>query len=476
MRIRSKTILGIALIELSLLSLLVIGTLHTLRQSNEDELMRRVSLSEKLLVASAKDALIAHDFATLDDIVADMLQTGQFVYLRFIDDEGFTMREGGDGELLKRAFTADKSLQETIDDNIFDKHVFVSVAKINYGEVQFGISVKPLDELLTQTWQWAIAVALLNILLVALFSWLLGSYLVRQLMVLRDASRRFAAGDLNYRIPIKGKDELAETTETFNNMAGQLEMSHQQLFSEIAERKKMTEKLQQANTNLAHFTNIAAHHLQEPPRRLISFVQRLKTQLNSELLTKDAAMSLMFIEQSATRQRALTKDIQRFLASENPQGIVEKSEFQPLLKKAQQDHAQLIEDLNATITIHSLPPLMIDKPRLYDICYILLDNALYYHHPDRPLEIEIKSESKAKKNYYYFMDNGVGIPKQHYERVFQVFERLQINDDQNRTGIGLALVKRIIESCNGRIFLQENISGGITVVLEFPQIIKYNKS
>ncbi len=471
MRFRTKTILGIALIELALLSFLIIGTLHTLRQSNEDELTRRALLGGELLAASAKDALIAHDFATLDSIVGDMLQTGQFVYLRFLDDGGFTLSESGDAALLKRPFSADEDLQQ-VDDAVFDRVMKVDVAGINYGQVQFGISVKPLAVLLTQTWQWTIAVALLNMLLVALFSWILGSYLGRQLMTLREASERFAKGDLDYRIKVKGKDELAETANTFNRMVERLAESHRQLSNEIAARKKTAERLQRANEDMEHFTTIAAHHLQEPPRRLISFTHHLKQQLEeTSELTEDGKMSLMFIEQSATRQRVLVQGIQRYLAAEKPRGEIEKVEMKPVLEKVLQHYADRIERLDARIIIHDLPALMIDKPRLDDLCHKLIDNALHYHQPDRKPVIEISGHSDSEKNCYYFCDNGIGIPEEYHQRVFKVFERLQVNHDQTRTGVGLAIVKRIVESCDGGVFLQENSGGGVIVTLAFPKIL-----
>lgn len=467
MRFRTKTILGIALIELALLSLLIIGTLHTLRQSNENELMRRALLGGELLAASAKDALIAHDFATLDSIVTDLLKTGQFAYLRFMDGDGFTLSSGGDKDTLQRPFSADENLQQ-VDDAVFDREIKVDVAGINYGRVQFGISVKPLTVLLAQTWQWTIAVALLNMLLVALFSWMLGNYLGRQLQTLREASERFATGNLDYRIEVKGRDELAETANTFNSMVEQLSESHRRLSEEVTVRQKTAERLQRANEDMAHFTNIAAHHLQEPPRRLISFAQRLKQQLEASELTEESKMSLMFIEQGAARQRALVQDIQRYLAAETPRGKVEAQDLKVMLENILPHYADRIESLGASIIIHELPPLMMDEPRLGDICHQLLDNALHYHHPDKKPVIEICCHRESGKNRYCFSDNGIGIPEQYRQRVFKVFERLQVNSDQNRTGVGLAIVKRIVESCEGSILLQENSGGGITVVLEFP--------
>jgi light-regulated signal transduction histidine kinase (bacteriophytochrome) len=117
---------------------------------------------------------------------------------------------------------------------------------------------------------------------------------------------------------------------------------------------------------------------------------------------------------------------------------------------------------------NDLPPVHLDQPRLYDIFNILLDNALHYRHPERTLHIEISGELKEGRVYYRIADNGIGIPADCRERVFLVFERLQANDRQESTGIGLAIVQRIIKSCHGTVSLDETPNGGTTVLFDLP--------
>ncbi len=98
----------------------------------------------------------------------------------------------------------------------------------------------------------------------------------------------------------------------------------------------------------------------------------------------------------------------------------------------------------------------------------MLDNALHYRHPKLTPHIRITSELKAGRVIYRVADNGIGIPEEYRERVFGVFERLQVHDDQNSTGIGLAIVRRIVESCGGSVTLQETPGGGTTVLFDLP--------
>ncbi len=223
------------------------------------------------------------------------------------------------------------------------------------------------------------------------------------------------------------------------------------------------------HADLVQFTHIAAHHLQEPTRRLVTFVQRLHTQLAGiPELHEDVMSSLDFIEQSALRQRALVRDIQLYLAAIRPIGVVEQNSVAKILAKVLRHHAQLIDNTHAIIVYDDLPSVHLDQPRLYDIFNILLDNALHYRHPERTLHIEISGEAKEGRAYYRIADNGIGIPANCRERVFLVFERLQTNDNPESTGIGLAIVQRIIKSCHGSVSLDETPNGGTTVLFDLP--------
>lgn len=237
---------------------------------------------------------------------------------------------------------------------------------------------------------------------------------------------------------------------------------------DITERKQTEAKLARAHAELAQFTRIAAHHLQEPARRLVSFVQRLQTQIPEQQLSEDAKASLYFIEQSAVRQSALVRDIQLYLAADQPRSSIEKVAVAEIITQLLQARLSLIHATGAQVDYEAVCYVYIDRPRLKDIFSILLDNALCYRHPNLTPQIRITGELQSGRAVYCVADNGVGIPAEYRERVFGVFERLQVHDDQNSTGIGLAIVRRIIESCGGSVTLHETPSGGTTVVFDLP--------
>lgn len=237
MRFRTKTILGVAAIEMVLLAILVSSALAVLQDSNESALVDRVQLGGKLLAAAAKDAVIAQDLATLDSLASEAMSSGLINYVRILDDKGLTLTEQGKAGDLSQPFRQDVDIAH-VTDGIFDWSVPVLAGGIKYGEVRLGASTGPLHELLASTRDWVAGVAVLEMTLVALFSWLLGSYLVRELVAFRTASRQFASGNFDYRVPVRGSDELAETARAFNLMASELGENHALLREENRMRVK----------------------------------------------------------------------------------------------------------------------------------------------------------------------------------------------------------------------------------------------
>jgi len=249
MRFRTKTIVGVAVIEMALLAVLVVSALSLLRGSNEAELTRRVQLGGGLLAVAAKDAVISQDLATLDSLVAEAMASGQIAFVSVLDARGRVLARQGDAVLLERPFHADIRIDQ-VDDGFFDWSAPVLAGGIRHGEVRVSVSIDPLNVLLASAQRWAAGIAAVEVALVALFSWLLGSYLARQLVALQWASKRYAAGDFTHRIVVTGDDELAQTAVAFNRMAQQLGDDRRLLQAENLERVRAQQEAEKSNNLL----------------------------------------------------------------------------------------------------------------------------------------------------------------------------------------------------------------------------------
>ena len=218
MTFRLKTILGIALIESILLVILVFSALDFLRDSNEDHLQRYAITTSRLFKNAIKDAVLSMDLATLESFVEDISSNPDIVYTRIISN-GVILAQGGNELFLKQPRHLDKSIAE-VSDGIYDIRTEIVVGELTYGVIEMGLSTE--DHVLVKARQWIGGIASLEIILVALFSFILGTYLTRQLLTLKKASNIIALSGPGYQIPISGNDEISDVARAFNEMSKNL--------------------------------------------------------------------------------------------------------------------------------------------------------------------------------------------------------------------------------------------------------------
>lgn len=233
-----------------------------------------------------------------------------------------------------------------------------------------------------------------------------------------------------------------------------------------ADLQQQSQIIARTNADLQRFAEVTAHHLQEPARRISNYAERLKQQLGSHLDDNETRISLDFINQEARRQKNLLRDIERYLAADQARGKIELIDAHRTVENILARWQSRISAANATITLNNIPPSRIDFPRLNDLFEVALDNALNHGRSEHQLQIMIAGEQLGSTVRYSISDNGPGIEPQYYEQVFRVFERLSSRSEG--TGIGLAIMRRIVESCGGRAWIEEAPGGGCRVVFELP--------
>jgi PAS domain S-box-containing protein len=224
---RLKTILGIAAIEAILLAVLVVSGLRWLHDSNEEQLIQRGAATASLFAATAKDAVLATDLATLESLVQETLGIPGVVYVRVRNADSVVLAEAGDPEVLARSPVPGNDPSKATD-GVFDTVAEIREAGAYFGRVEIGLTVESFRALLRNARTQGIGIALLEILLVAIFSLMLGTVLTRQLRHLQQASVRLAREGPGYQIPVKGKDELATAVRAFNEMSSRLARLHRE--------------------------------------------------------------------------------------------------------------------------------------------------------------------------------------------------------------------------------------------------------
>ncbi|MEH6453128.1 MAG: PAS domain S-box protein, partial [Psychromonas sp.] len=239
MSFRLKTILSIALIESILLIVLVLSMINFLSESNEEQLQQRAAITSTLFVQSVKNAVLSTDLATLESIVENALATPDIVYVR-ISNKRFMLAEGGDLSSLNLSTNLDTELGK-VTDGVFDTRFEIIEAGQVYGVVDMGLSTTAIESLLSQAQAWIIVIASIEVFLVIILSFLLGTFLTRQLQDFKVASENIAQQGPGLQIKVRGSDELADMARAFNKMSSTLASNYQQLSDSITSKNKMTE-------------------------------------------------------------------------------------------------------------------------------------------------------------------------------------------------------------------------------------------
>ncbi len=243
MSIRLKTILGVALIEGSLLIVLLVTMMNFMRDSNYEALVKRAQTTATLFATTTKDAVLSYDLASLETFTDEMLKNPDLVYARVLSADGDVFAESGDISHLKEPFIADTDVS-LVDDDVFDVIVNIEEGGEVYGQVEIGIHIASINQAINQVYTWGMTLASVEMFLVALFSFLLGGYLTGQLNVLQRAAKVIGSGKYNISIPVKGKDEIAVVGEAFNTMAQNLTKTSQQRDSFEAEILELNRSLE----------------------------------------------------------------------------------------------------------------------------------------------------------------------------------------------------------------------------------------
>ena len=242
MSFRLKTILGIALIEGVLLVLLVFSGLQWLRDSNAQHMEQRAHTAALALALSLAQVLRSGDHSDLSSVVTAALSDPDLRYVRVLDAEGVVLAAGGQTEALGRPFHGDRQLSDA-DDRIFDVTEPIVADDSLLGRVELGVDTSALTSLLAQARTSGLAIAGLEMLLVAVFSLLLGIWLTRQLRRLEQGAERIAREGPGLQLPETGDRELSRVAIAFNHMSQQLADSYAALRAALSESRQLTERV-----------------------------------------------------------------------------------------------------------------------------------------------------------------------------------------------------------------------------------------
>jgi PAS domain S-box-containing protein len=235
------------------------------------------------------------------------------------------------------------------------------------------------------------------------------------------------------------------------------------------EMKKLINDLKRSNDELEQFAYVASHDLQEPLRTIASFTQLLERRYKGKF-GKDADEFMDYIVDASFRMKDQIEGLLEFSRVATREKTFEQVNMNDILNYTMNNLKTLIEENNAKITYDPLPKLMGDADQLQRVFQNIISNAIKFKKEEESPKIHISVQRNEENNEYVFSiaDNGIGIEKQYMERIFVIFKRLHTQDEYKGTGIGLSIVKRIIERHNGRIWVESDLGRGATFYFTLP--------
>ena len=233
------------------------------------------------------------------------------------------------------------------------------------------------------------------------------------------------------------------------------------------EREKLITDLEAKNTELERFTYTVSHDLKSPLVTINGFLGYLEQDAasgNMERLKKDTQR----IQEAVNKMQRLLSELLELSRIGRMMNAPQITSFDGLVRDALEIVQGRLNERNVQIRVQpNLSAVFGDKPRLVEVMQNLLDNAAKYmgDQPEPRIEIGQRGDEQGKP-VFYVKDNGMGVASEYHERIFGLFNKLDAKSEG--TGVGLALVKRIIEVHEGRIWIESELGQGATFLFTLP--------
>jgi len=249
----------------------------------------------------------------------------------------------------------------------------------------------------------------------------------------------------------------------------ELEEAYEALKENEMQLKDLVADLERSNEELRSFAYITSHDLQEPLRTIASFSQLLERRYKGRL-DSDADEFLDFIINAAVRMKEMIQGLLDYSRVEREGKKFIKTDMNLKLEKAVSNLRSAIDESSAIITHDDLPTVSAEPDQMVRVFQNIIGNAIKFRKADEQLKIHISVRIDKKRREWIFSvsDNGIGMEEKYADRIFEVFKRLHTVDKYEGAGIGLAIVKRIIDAHGGYIWVESKLGKGSTFYFTIP--------
>ncbi len=363
-------------------------------------------------------------------------------------------------ESVKRCLARDSGVVATED--YMDQHAIVVYRWLPERELCLIVKIDQAEALAPSRafGETIIGVSGLALLAAFILAIVLARTISGPVLTLQAGAERFGRGELDVRLPENSQDELGLLGRALNQMAIGLSEKETQL-------REHTKQLEMANQELEAFSYSVSHDLRSPLRAIDGFA-RILSEEHAVQLSPEAQRYLRLVRANTRQMGHLIDDLLTF----------SRLGRQPLHKQTVAPATlirQSLENLRAEqggrkieIVIGELPNCQADPALLTQVWLNLLSNAIKFTRKREKAVIEIGGEEKANQRIYFVKDNGVGFDMEYANKLFGVFQRLHRTEEFEGTGVGLAIVQRVVLRHGGRVWAEGAAGKGAVFYFSLP--------
>lgn len=337
------------------------------------------------------------------------------------------------------------------------------------GTIQLGLSKAGMIENIRKTRLRAIWMTGLFFVVAILITFLTVRKMLKPIRQLAMATTMVSYGDFSQSVEFRPKDEIGDLTESFSKMLVDLRRARDKNEEYKKELEQKTEQLTQSNEELNVFVYTVSHDLKAPLLSMQGFSALLLSS-QKDRVDDTGKMYVERIQKNSEKMAAMIDDLLELSRVGRIKVQEEQVQVSEIISELVNEFSPQFEKKGTRFIINDgMPTVRCDRTRLTQVFTNLISNANKFMGDDnKNPTIEVGYNNQGDYYEFYVKDNGIGIDREYYERIFHIFQRL--NDVQTEgTGVGLAIVKKIVENFGGRIRVDSAKNAGTTMYFTLPK-------
>jgi signal transduction histidine kinase len=435
----------------TLATVVVMTAAHLRRELDEQEKMtqRRGEIAAQTLAKSVAPAVVSNDISAMARAVELINPDKEILFVRILD--------GNDHEIFPKYRQVKPESLITVKAPVEDGSKMVGAVEVGMGQASMSGAVMHAVFM-------DLIIGAMAVIAAVGVSFLASGPVRGSLKELLGFVKRVDAGESRGEQLESDLAEVNDIGKLLNDLVKRVEEAQVKL-ARAQKQLKTTQK------EMDEYTHVISHDLKEPLRGIEAFSKFLVEDYRDKL-DEEGRHRVDVIRNAALRMQRLINDLLKFSRLGH-----QRNPFAPVGLNAMLIHVRVnlqyaLDAKKVDLRVDKLPTVMCDATAMTEVFHNLISNAIKYNENPHPV-VEIGCEEKldpptgSAEYVVHVRDNGVGIKPEYFEKIFQIFQRLQRDDEG--TGIGLTIVKRVIEWHGGRVWVESELGKGTTFCFTLPK-------